>query len=234
MKNLFIATTLVAGMASAASAQMTFETGSVDVNYFTYDGIPGAYTASLGVRGAYNIGQFGLQLDGSVLSIYVLGSSVEDYSAGIHLTKTLGNGVKLGAYTAVDEFSVFSTTLYGFGAEAMASFGALDLEAAITATTDFGPGSNTLWIADIDAYYQVSPSLELNIGTMQFLGKGVAFEVYSVGLDYAFANTPLTIGAEYMTRQGNGIFNINASYAFGPKSDERLFGSRQYPLYIGY
>ncbi len=234
MKTISISAAVLAIAASTASAQMTFDTGSVDLNYYGYDGLPGISSLGFGVRGAYSIGQLGLQFDGSILSFSAFGSSIEDYSAGIHLNKQLGNGTKIGVHIAADNFTLLSSPIYAFGAEGMVSFGSLEVEAAITATTDFSPGSNMIWIADIDAYYEISRSLELNIGTLQLFSNGLAIESYSVGLNYSLSNIPLTVGASYLTRQGNGIYNISASYAFGPKSEERLFSSRQYPLYIGF
>ncbi len=233
MKYALVSAVILTIAAGTANAQMSFETGKIDFNYYGYEGSPGVSTFILGGRGAYSLGQMGLQFDASALSIGDSISSIQEYSTGIHLYKQLASGSKIGGYAGANAFSISgSGSIFSAGAEGIASFGALDVEAAIgvfaisTATSNY-------WSADIDAYYALTPAIELNAGTLILMSGGGSASIYNLGASYTLPGIPLSIGATYLTSAGLNVYSINASFSFGPKPKERLFNSRIFPLYMG-
>ncbi len=234
MEKLFLTTALISLAAGTASAQMAFETGNIDFGYYGYESEPDVSAFILGVRGAYDIGQMGLQFDASGILLTDGVSSFREYSAGVHLYKPLANGSKIGVFGAADNFSGFGPVsyIYSVGAEGMASFGALDIEGAIGYTFTETPGDD-FWIASVDAYYNISPAIEINAGVISFISGGTSPTFYSVGISYTLPTAPVSIGATYVTRNGFSAYGLNASFAFGPEPQERLFSSRRYPLYLG-
>jgi len=236
MKITLVSAAVLAVTASTANAQMTFESGSIDLGYYAYQGVPGLSTLTFGARGDYSIGPIGLQLDGSGILVRTTVDSLQTYSVGGHVYKELANGSKIGAYATYEFLPELSPNrMYAVGVEGIASFGPFDIEAAIGATSDATGGSfGTVWAADVDTYYEISPSLEVNVGILYLFGNFTNITVYNAGLNYTLANIPVTIGASYLNRGGSSSFNVNASFVIGPKLDERLFSSRQYPLYIGF
>ncbi len=227
MKNKLISAALLTVAAGAANAQMAFETGEIDFSYYGYETIPDLSGLVLGVRGAYGIGQMGMQLDASAIVMTDWVDSLEMYSAGLHLYMPLANGSKIGAFAAFDIYGP-SVEVYRVGAEGMANFGALDLEAA---ASYIAMSSDNYWAANIDAYYAISPAFEINAGAFFLNQTGFSFSTYTVGASYTLPTIPLAIGASYTATDTNGIYGLNASFAFGPKPQERLFKSRRYPLY---
>jgi len=235
MKSFFTAAAAASLMAGAASAQMVFEQGDVSLSYYNYPDNPSIGGFVLDASGAYQIGQFGVQLDATTTVLTDFIDLVELYSVAGRAYKTLPNGTKLGGYLkaefirgAVDE------EIYGYGAEALFALGALDIEAYAGAATI--TGYDTFGNAGIQAYYEISPSFELSAGG-DFLWDldGDSMQYYNLAAEYSFSGIPVSLLASY-TFSGTGNINvigISASYSFGPNTDSRLFGNRIYPIHVG-
>ncbi len=232
MKTLLISSALVACTAGAATAQITFATGRVDASYFQYSNNPGVYAYNLTGRAAVNIGQFGVQVDVANTSRVFSGLSFDQYSAGLHAYKNLGNDGKFGVFAQRDRIDIFglANNTNSAGVEAMMGFGAFNIEAAVGAARS-SRSSTTYWVADIDAYYAISPSLEANIGALWFLSSNDPY--YNIGLTYSPSSLPVSISASFTARAGlDDTYGINVSYSFGPSADERLFSTRETPIYL--
>ncbi len=232
MKSFFTAAAAASLMAGAASAQMVFEQGNVSLSYYNYPDSPSIGGFVLDASGAYQIGQFGVQLDATTTVLTDFIDLVELYSVAGRAYKTLPNGTKLGGYLkaefirgAVDE------EIYGYGAEALFALGALDIEAYAGGATIIG--FNILGNAGIQAYYEISPSLELSAGG-DFLWDydGDLMQFYNLAAEYSFSGIPVSLRASYSTGSIN-VIGISASYSFGPNTDSRLFGNRIYPIHVG-
>ncbi len=232
MKNLLISTAMLACAASAASAQITFASARVDASYFQYSNDPGVYSYNFAGRAAIDIGQFGVQVDAvSAAKVYPV-ISLDQYSAGLHAYKKLGNGGKVGVFALTSRIEVFgrANITNAAGVEAMMSFGAFDVEASVKASRSTR-STTTYWVADIDAYYAITPTLEANIGALWFLSASDPY--FNIGLTYSPSSLPISIGASFTARSGlNDTYAINLSYSFGPNSDDRLFATRQTPIYL--
>lgn len=236
MKSILLTSTILAAMAGAASAEVSFGSAIIDVSYLTPTDSSFSF-GSFGGRADYDIGQFGLQVDGSASMIISTGLPFELYSAAAHVYKPLGNGAKVGGFASFDSFYIFgiSTSIYSVGAEGMMSFGALDIEASI-ANIWVGGTTSSAWFAAVDAYYSVGQAIELRGGVSSlFVSAGTTTTTYTVGAQYTMASIPLSLGANYQFDNGWGseFVEIVASYAFGPRSDERLFSNHNYPVFQG-
>ncbi len=231
MKNLLPFTLLATLAAGTASAQLAFESGSIDAAYYPLSGTDFVGYA-LGVRGDYQLGGLGVQLDGSATLFNGVGDDVTEYSIGLHAYKALPSGAKFGAFVGLDSF-FYATPFKNFGAEAMVSLGSVDMEASV-GRVYLDNFNNGVWIANLDAYYEISPAIEVSAGAIIFFDAEIESTFYTIGAEYTLPNMPLSIGAQYLTDgEGTDDINIVASFAFGPKTDERLFSGRAYPLYIG-
>lgn len=236
MKSILLTSTILAAMAGAASAQVSFSSASIDLSYLTTADSSLAY-AGFGGRADYDIGQFGLQLDGSANGIMNAGLPLEVYNAAAHIYKPFGNGTKVGGFVVLDSlyFIGTKTNIYSVGVEGMMTFGALDIEASIANIYFSGP-TNNAWFAEVDAYYSISQAIELNAQATSFFSSGGApTNTYSLGVNYTMASVPISLGANYQFANGGGdsFIEVVASYAFGPSSDERLFSNRVYPIFKG-
>jgi len=234
MKNKFISIALASCLAGTASAQMAFQSGVIDFSYGDIELEGPAVILNFGGRADYDIGAFGLQIDGSALIIADFPDSVEQYSIGVHVNRTLSNGIKLGGFAGVETLSLSGPyfTIYNVGAEAMMSFGAFDVEAAIG--NFFGNEiGDIFWRAEVDLYYEISPAFEISLGVDQLFNAGFTNTFYTAGASYQLPNMPLSIGAKYYAADGFDRIEFVASYEFGDPNNERLFQSRSFPLFFG-
>lgn len=231
MKKLLITSAIVAFTGSAAHAQISFQSGLLTFGYISDAAFANADNFSFTAQGDYNIGQMGLQLDGSISAVTDFTYFFAEYSIGAHVYKEFGNGTKVGAFANADYFDLFgSNVLLGVGVEGMKRFGALDIEASVGWLT-VSDQPDGFGIATLEAYYSVSPSIEVSAGYFVFFDTGNSFTSYRVGANYTLANLPIAIGVNYYNVEDLGTLQLEASYAFGAPGDERLFGSRAYPLF---
>ena len=173
MKNKILAIVLASCIAGTASAQMAFQSGVIDFSYVDDRFGPGVVDLGFDGRADYDIGAFGLQLDGSANIITDFSFSLGIYSVGLHANKTLNNGAKLGGFIGVGTLSGprGSLSLYNIGAEAMMSFGPADVEVAIVGLFEDNLGDAN-WRAEIDVYYEISRAFEVSLGVDYWLDGG--------------------------------------------------------------
>lgn len=226
MKNSLVAAAAIMSLSGAASAQVAFQFGTIDLEYFVVNHGQDVYTFSGGGRADYDIGNLGLQLDGTAFAITNFDATYTNLSVGAHVYKQFENGAKLGAYFGIKSFEgplIQQLIAHKFGLEGMMSFGPLDIDAYLGGAIANG---HFFWMVDIDAYYSITDRLELSVGMAKIMDANSNSTDYSIGLMYDIPNVPLSIGFEY---QPDDIFDtvvVNVSYAFGAPSDERLFGKR--------
>lgn len=234
MKNLLVTTALLSSIAGGASAQMAFQSGIVDFRYFDLGYSTDLASFDFGARADYDIGQLGLQLDAGASVLTNFTDSIESYSVGTHVYKPLNSGAKIGGYLGYQQFSGAGPTagIINYGVEGMATFGAIDFEASLGGFS-IDTSSEDVWVTTLDAYYQVSSSIELSAGIDHLFSDGFSETLYQLGAAYTLPNMPLSIGATYLSIEGIDSFGITASYAFGPASEERLFQDRAFNIYIG-
>lgn len=224
---------LASCIASIANAQMAFKSGVIDFSYTDTDLGQDIVNLSFGGRADYDIGALGLQLDGNVATITDFAFSLEQYSVGIHINKTLNNGTKLGGFVGAQTLSFWGSTLefYNIGAEAMMSFGQVDVETAIIGIF-LDDLSDADWRVKVDLYYTVSPAFEVSLGVDYWLDDGPYTALYSVGANYQLPNMPLSIGAKYSASEGFDTLEFVASYEFGDPNNQRLFQTRSFPFFL--
>jgi len=236
MKISLISAAFLTIAASTASAQLSFSSASIDLDYLTDQRFSGGFV-TFGGRADYDIGQLGMQLDGKAGAVVGNGGlPLSIYNAAVHVYKPFGNGAKFGGYAGLSPVSLLGRTsyIYSVGVEGMMSFGPLDMEAAISNISIAG-SAITAWFVEVDAYYTISQAVELNAGVSSLMSNGNSPSTYySIGAKYKMANIPVSLGANYFLSSKNDTFiEFVASYAFGPGSDERLFSSRAYPVFQG-
>jgi len=234
MKNKILAIVLASSIAGTASAQMAFQSGVIDFSYADDQFAPGVVSLGFGGRADYDIGSFGVQLDGSANVLTDFTNSFSVYSVGIHVNKTLNNGTKLGGFAGVDTISLFGLTdnIYNIGAEAMMSFGAADVEVAIVGLFADNLGDAN-WRAKIDVYYGISRAFEVSLGVNYWLDGGPGAALFTIGADYQLPNMPISIGAKYYFVDGFDRLEFVASYEFGNPDNQRLFQKRVLPFFFG-
>lgn len=226
MNKYLVAATVIMSLSGAASAQVAFQFGTIDLEYFDVNYGQDVYTFSGGGRADYDIGSLGLQLDGTAFAITNFNSTYTNLSAGAHVYKQFENGAKFGAYVGIKSFdgpAIPQLIIYKFGLEGMMSFGPLDVDAYLGGAIANGYFS---WIVDIDAYYSLTNTLELSVGMAQIIDEERVSTDYSIGLMYDIPNMPVSIGLEYVPDDLNSMVVVSASYAFGAPTNERLFGKR--------
>ena len=147
---------------------------------------------------------------------------------------SLSDQIKIGGFASYNRFTIFGSYINfnTYGAEIMASFGKLDTEVSFASVT-----SNPVDVKNIltaNAYYQISTTFEANIGWSQYQSIGSPLNIYTIGADYKFSNLPMSVGLSYNTASsggsavGGGTIAANVSYSFGPQSDGRKFGKRNF------
>ncbi|MCF6305243.1 MAG: hypothetical protein L3J33_07725 [Rhodobacteraceae bacterium] len=227
MKKSLVAAAAVMSLSGAASAQVAFQFGTIDLDYYNADFPADIYMFGGSARADYDIGNFGLQLDGNIVVMTDFSSNFTSSSVGAHVYKELGNGTKLGAYLGAEIISFLgsTSTLFSYGLEGMTSLGPVDVEAYLGGLSF--EGSNIFWTADVDAYYSVTEALEISAGITHMFDDGFSDTGYSIGVKYDIPNMPISIGAEYTFNEFDDMVILKASYAFGGPTDERLFSERQ-------
>ncbi len=227
MKKSLVAAVAVMSLSGAASAQVAFQFGTIDLEYYNADLGPDVYMFGGSGRADYDIGNFGLQLDGNILVITDFSSSFMTSSVGAHVYKELGSNTKVGTYLGIDAIDAFGSSLnfFNYGLEGITSLGPVDFEAYLGGV--LFEGSSLFWRADVDAYYSITETLELSAGIAHMFDGGFNETAYNIGVMYDFSNMPISIGAEYTFNEFDDIVIFKASYAFGGPADERLFSERQ-------
>ncbi len=226
MNKYLVAAAAVMSLSGAASAQVAFQFGTIDLEYFDVNHGLDVYTFSGGGRADYDIGNLGLQLDGTAFAITNFNSSYTNLSVGAHVYKQLENGAKFGAYFGIKSFDgpiIPQLIVYKFGLEGMMRFGPLDVDAYLGGSIANG---YFFWMVDVDVYYSLTDRLELSLGMAQIIDEERVSTDYSIGLMYDIPNAPLSIGLEYLPDDLSSMVVVNASYAFGAPTNERLFGKR--------
>ena len=235
MKNIVtIAAALFLGAGVSAQAQIAFSGMNISVDAL----VPVNPSAdilgySLNGQATFTSGALGFQVDfGAGVAPSGGVWAAEAYDAGLHVFKTVSDRVKLGGFVAYDDTSEgFGIKILTYGAEAMLDFENLDAEFSI-ANTESPDTPFEVVQSSANAYYQISAPLTANIGWTRYFFDSSPLNVYEIGLDYQFANLPISIGVSYLVSYTNGVADgdgaiaASVSYSFGPQSDDRAFSKR--------
>lgn len=238
MKKIAIAAAVLASIGASANAQIAFTGMDLTAKFLEPLGTSGGSTYGYGIDGqaVFSSTSFGVQTDFGLQGANSSGSSATEYDVGLHVFSSLSDSFKLGGFYTFDSFngSGSSIGLTTYGGEALAHFGKLDADFSIAATNGAGILSAINFRATADAYYQINDSFSMNVGASYLKGVGGSLTLYTIGAQYQLANMPLTLGVDLMKPvesgggSGSGAVQATVSYGFGPHSDGRMFGKRNF------
>ncbi len=239
MKRILFAATLLSLPVTAVQAQMVFDGAGLSLSaIYPTSGSP---VVKYGVQGraAVSFGNIGLQgdmaldrVDGSPLT-----SEIYNFDYGIHANYRFDNGLKTGVFYARESwfFGLADDVFTTYGAEVMAQFGKLTLEASAAGMHRAG-SSVSEYVFTADAYYQLSSPVEINAGVIYYFDpvEDANVTIASIGGVYSFSNLPLSLALSYSNASYPSL-NISANsitaeirYQFGGNSDWRPFKTRSY------
>ena len=223
---LTVAAAVCMGISTGAYAQTAGDQGSeLTLSYTNYssDFLPanvsslhfsttGAYnfTPAFGIQYGVGFNRFSLSEGGSRISVDLVDFDLHGYY-------NVSRGVKVGVFVSdfvLDQITLdfggpsgtISPDIYAlvYGGEAMASFGALDVEAyagvGALDGSDIGSTNVDIFTYGVDVSYAISSSVSLNAGingvNLDIESGAASFDLlsYSVGAEYAF-NSDLSINA---------------------------------------
>ncbi len=234
MKNIVTVAGLFLGAGVSAQAQIAFSGMEVSVDAIVpVDPSADIVGYSLNGQAIFTSGALGFQVDfGAGVAVSGGGSTIESYDAALHVFGTVSDRVKLGGFVAYDNTSEgFGPKTLTYGAEGLLDFGNLDTEFSIARTVSPDIPFEVAQFS-ANAYYQISAPLTANIGWTRYFFESSPLNVYTIGVDYQFANLPMSVGVSYLVSYTNGVADgdgaiaASVSYSFGPQSDERAFGKR--------
>jgi hypothetical protein len=241
MKKIAFATAFLLGLGAAANAQIAFTgmdltvKGGKSLN-------AGSPISFYGIDGqaAFSNGVYGVQTDFGYQTARAGGIPASEYDIGLHVFGSFSDSVKFGGFYTIDTFSASGSSirLATYGGEVLTHFGKLDADFSIAGTKAAGVLSRIRYIATADAYYSFSPAFSANFGVSVLGNSSSNLTLYTIGGRYTLANMPLSFGVDYTKATsssgstGSGVITANISYGFGPHSDGRMFGKRNFD-YIG-
>ncbi len=230
MKYILLGTAAALAISSASQAEVTFSKGvgsfSVGSSAFGTDIV----VVSPEFDMAFNTGNFGFQVGSGMQYFTDFSNSLTVASFELHGYKNATNGNKFGAYMASGGggFIPGSTT---FGVEGMFDLGSLDVEASLGYHSFSG---QNIYQGSIDLYYDLSANLEISAGYDILFSGSNNVSAASVGAAYAFGQSGYSVNAGYNFGfdGAQDTYEVGVSWAFGPNSDERLFGNRSLDIFL--
>lgn len=231
MNNVLLITAAAIAITSTAQADVTFVKGTASATYSIIEDFSDLSIIDTDFAAAFSLGTYGFQFGANNTSYDITnGPSLSMSGNDAHLYRQGANGAKYGVY--MGSTSVFGYSMTSYGVEGMFNVGPADLEVyAGVVSGDFF--WNDLSAIGVKAYFDVTSALEISAAYDSISETGnspFTQSFYTLGASYEIPNTNLSATAIYQSFDNisEAIMGVGVEWSFGPKQEERLFGSRNF------